>query len=317
MRRHRHDRGARALRGALALWVLAAATVLGVIHPVAAADAVARQQDPDVRSELLDISSVTPWVSPDGEFQVRFAPSTAVPAGAELTYTIHQALAPTSSSSLRAQVEAVLEDGTPGRILQRPTSRLLAEYGDPTVGSTLTIPVRSQSGDTTRALLPNPGIHPVELVLTDPTGPELWRQVVFLNRLPNAATDASTAGSTGSTSTTTTTPRSRDVESAPPVAVTLLVPIDTPPVLDAAGVPTFDLEQRTTLAAATSLLTSVPGAPLTLGVRPNTLDGLARTAERWSDRLIGALRAAVATTGGSTSTTAGAATLLGLPYVHV
>jgi hypothetical protein len=241
------------------------------------------------QDDLLAVSAVSPWVAPDGEFVVRFAPTTQVPAGAELTYTIHQALAPSSSSTLRSQVESVLEGSPPGRILQRPRSRLLADYGDPSAGSALTIPIRSESGDAERTLLPNAGIHPVELVLTDPSGPELWRQVVFLNRLPDAAA----------------------ADEDPPVAVTLLVPIETPPTLDPTGVPSFDIEQRASLDAASTLLGQLPDAPLTLGVGPNTLDGLARTAERWSDRLIAAVRDAVDPSGSSN------AKLLSLPYVHV
>ncbi len=305
--RARVARGARSLA---ALGAVLCSTVLATAPSGATPGVVAQ----DRNTGVLDITSVTPWVAPDGEFQVRFAPTTQVPAGAELTYTIHQALTPTPNASLRSQVEAVLAGAPPGRILQRQITRPLAEYGDPAAGSALTIPVRAQSGDAARALLPNPGIHPVELVLTDPTG-ELWRQVVFLNRLPVGAAGAEDpASTTGSTTTTTTSPRQRPA-TPPPVAVTLLVPIETPPTLDPTGTPSFDLAQRTTLDAAASLLGSTPDAPLSIAVRPNTLDGLARTAERWSDRLIGALRAAVDATGSSGD--GGSSRLVGLPYVHV
>lgn len=242
---------------------------------------------------LLDITSVTPWVTSDGEFQVRFGPTTQIPEGSKLTYTIHQALAPTKTATLRDQVNAAIDGDTVGKVLQTPETRPFAEYGDPTTGAVLTIPIRAGSGDADRALLPNAGIHPVELVLTPPEGPELWRQVVFLNRLPTGYAPA--AGPADA-----------------PVAVTLLMPIETAPTLAPDGTTSFSIEQRASLDAASAVLRGAPEAPLTLGVRPNTLDGLARTGESWSDDLLSRIRNATGSASGT-----GAAGLLNLPYVHV
>ena len=50
------------------------------------------------------------------------------------------------------------------------------------------------------------------------------------------------------------------------------------------------MEQRAQLSSVTSLLESVPEAPMTLAVRPNTLDGLERSTEPWAGDLLESLR---------------------------
>jgi hypothetical protein len=256
---------------------------------------------PDVasRAEPLSITAVSPWVASDGQFQVRFAPSTAVPAGAELTYTIHQSLTTSRSGTLRDRVNEAIE-GTAGPNLRAPVTEPLTAYGDPAAGAVLTIPVRSTGGDRARALLPNPGIHPVELVLTAEDGPELWRQTVFLNRLP--------VGYTAS-----------DPDAATPVAVSLIAPVETYPTLTPDGTPAFSIEQRAELDAAAELLRAAPQAPIRWAVRPNTLDGLARTGERWAEQFLDALAAATDPFAGGAAAAGEptAAALLTLPYVHV
>lgn len=215
--------------------------------------------------DVLGIASISPWVEPDGEFQVRFAPTSAVPPGAVLTVTIHQQLRAGTIEGLRERVLEVIAGEYDSRVLQAPSSIPLAELGDPTTGATLTIPVRSTRGDRSRILLPNPGIHPVELVLTEPDGPELWSQTVFLNRLPKG-------------------------EGPEPVQVSLVLPVTSPPSVADDGSSRFSPEDRSQLSAASSLLTSVPDAPLMLAVRPNTLDGLERSKEAWALDLLSRLR---------------------------
>lgn len=244
------------------------AATVGTTRPAAARPAVAQQpaQQPD---QPLQVSSVTPWVAPDGEFQVRFAPSTSVPPDADLTVTIHQSLQADDEQSLRESLIGIIEGASPGRVLQTPATVPFALLGDPAAGATLTIPVRSTRGDAQRILLPNPGIHPIEMVLTRPDGPELWRQTVFLNRLPEPdRTDRAPA----------------------PVRVTLLLPVGSAPAVGPGGTASFTGEEQAELSAATSLLSQVPDAPLTLSVRPNTLDGLVRSDQRWAAELLASLR---------------------------
>jgi hypothetical protein len=249
-------------------FALAALTVLGTAMASPSSSAVAgsaREPEP-----VLTIASVTPWVAADGEFQVRFDPSTTVPADAQLTITIHQPL--DDDEELRSAVQEVIDGGSSGRVLQTPVTVALSALGDPTTGASLSIPIRSGRGERDRVLLPNPGVHPVDLVLTSPDGPELWSQTVFLNRLPDGvAVDGQGDG---------------DADAPEPVRVTMVLPVESPPAVGTDGRATFGIEDRSQLVSVSSLLDAVPDAPLTLSVRPNTLDGLARSSEPWAADLL-------------------------------
>lgn len=242
--------------------------------------------DPD---RVLVISSVTPWVQADGEFQIRFAPSSKIPADAKLTYTIHQSLVASAKQSLRSKVLDLINGGPTGRVLQAPVTRPLSDYGDPTSGAVVSIPVRSStSSDSTRAFLPNPGIHPVDLVLTTADGPELWSQVVFLNRLPRQAKTSSRTPS-----------RSDGDGSTRPVTVSMVVPIQTDPALSADMEADFPLETRFLLDSTTELLTKARSAPLRLGLRPDTFAALTRIDEKWAQNLVAAIGGATGVESGT------------------
>lgn len=217
------------------------------------------------QEQVLGIASVTPWVAPEGEFQVRFAPTTAVPVDANLTVTIHQRLRDSSVQGLRDHVLDIIDGANAGRILQTPLTTPMASLGDPATGSTLTIPIRSSRGDRSRVLLPNAGIHPVELVLTAPDGPELWSEVVFLNRLS-------------------------ETDGRAPAQVSLVLPIGSEPAVATDGGPSFSEDDRAQLSSVAALLGGVPEAPLVLAVRPNTLDGLARSSQGWAADLLAQLQ---------------------------
>ena len=211
----------------LAVCCGALAIAIASVSPALASKSAPAQQP----EEVLQISSISPWVSASGEFQVRFDPTVVVPPGSILTYTVHQGLQPTRSQTLRDKVDGVIDGASPGKVLQSPVSKPLTEYGDPAAGSVLTIPIRpTPDQDRLRVLLPKAGIHPVELVLTSAEGPEIWSQVVFLNRLP--------------------TNYSTQQQDPSAVAVTLLVPIETAPSLDSAGLAAFGVEDRSQIGRA-------------------------------------------------------------------
>lgn len=290
------------LRGSRRIWprVSALGAVLVLVLPGASAlaappggpsgsdrgDAARRQ---GTTAPLLAIASVSPWVAPDGEFQVRFSPTTSVPEDAQLTVSIHQSLESSGDESIRTKVERVIDGANPGPFLRAPITTAFGELGDPRTGATLTIPVRATRQDSERVLLPNPGIHPVELVLTSGDGPELWSQTVFLNRLPvddTADDDASgseAAGDSGDSS------GEEGDDSQAPVRVSLVLPLESSPSVANDGTADFDVAEQSQLAAAASLLDAVPEAPLTLAVRPNTLDGLTRSTQPWASSLLDTL----------------------------
>ena len=231
--------------------------------------------------DVLSIASVSPWVEPDGEFQVRFGPSPRVPADAQLTVTIHQALDPDDGESLRDALQDIFEGAAPGRILRAPITSTFAELGDPANGALVRIPVRSARADSDRILLPNAGIHPVELVLTSADGPELWSKVVFLNRLPEPpAEDEEGEGAEGQVA---------EGRGRPPVDVTLLLTMTSAPPIQADGSASFTVEEQATLGSAAALLAQVPEAPLTIAARPNTLDGLTLSDDPWSEDVLAPL----------------------------
>ena len=243
-------------------------------------------QDSDDGDDLLSIASVSPWVEPDGEFQVRFDPSPRVPADAQMTVTIHQAIDPEDGDSLRGALEEILDGAAPGRILRAPITSTFSELGDPANGALMRIPVRSARADSDRILLPNAGIHPVELVLTSADGPELWSQVVFLNRLPEPAEDAEADGSDEGDGTDGA---ERSARERPPVQVTLLLPMTSAPPIQADGSAAFTVEEQATLGSVAALLAEVPEAPLTIAARPNTLDGLTLSQDAWSEDVLAPL----------------------------
>ena len=237
------------------------------IAPASGTDPAAGDGPVSGDDPMVQVASVSPWVEPEGEFQVRFGPSSTIPPGTQLTVTIHETLRATDDASLRSEVNDVIEGGSTGRILQAPVTVPFDQLGDATTGAVLSIPIRSTRGDPDRVFLPNPGIHPVDLVLTGPEGPELWSQTVFLNRLLFDNSDDPS-----------------------PVRVSLVLPVQSGPAVGTDGSGTFTVEQRAQLSSVTSLLESVPEAPMTLAVRPNTLDGLERTTEPWAGDLLESLR---------------------------
>ncbi|MFM7068232.1 MAG: DUF6049 family protein, partial [Actinomycetes bacterium] len=243
--------------------------------------------DARVDPELLRISAVSPWVQPDGVFQVRFTLAASVPLDAEITWTVHQRLTGGRVTTLRQRVDRALDGGPLGRVLRAPTTQAIGELGDAATGLSIDIPIRSSRNGSDRLLLPSPGAYPVELVLLSPDGPELWRRTLLLNRLASASPTTAFGG---------------------PLTVrsTLLLPLQSGPALTTSGTAAFSRTETDRLVAAGSLLQSVPDAPFALAVRPNTLSGLERVDRPWARSLLEELRSQQH-----------AARPLGLPYVRI
>jgi hypothetical protein len=250
----------------VALILTVACTVGAVVgadgHPASAAS-----------DHALQITAVSPWVEPDGVFQVRFAPSTQVPPDAVFSYTVHQRLRPEGRATLRSVLDDVIDGGALSGVLQAPVSAPVSSLGDPAQGLVLDVPVRtSRSGGTGRVLLPTAGVHPVELQLSDAAGRALWKEVVFLNRLP----DDPVTGAGGVPAK---------------VSVTMVLPVDGPPALAPDGQPDPDASTTGNLAAAAALLVAVPTAPLVMAVRPNVLSAVTRSDSAVDRRFVAALTA--------------------------
>ncbi|UDY34359.1 DUF6049 family protein [Dermatobacter hominis] len=247
-------------------------------------------QDPATTS--IRVTSATPWVQADGDFRVELRVEGPLPPDAVVRTAVHQRLRASGSSSLRDAVDrAIAGEELPG-MMQSPQSRPLAELGDPTVGVVLDVPIRSsRSGTSDRLLLPNPGVHPVSISVTDAAGEELASTTVFLNRLPDEMP---------------TTP-----DGAPAtMSLSLFTLVDGPAALSPTGESELDAATRSSLAGAATLVSTFPQAPLTLAVRPNLLDALSRSEDPADRDALRRLRDAVADPGH-------AVTVARMPYVAV
>lgn len=271
----------------LAAWLSVTAPSLGAAPRQPGPDA-----DPVATSGSADIASVSAWVPSDGEFVVRFGLGAELPDGAELTWTIHQSLVGSRSDSVRSQVRRIIDGGPTGRILQSSVTVPTSELVDDGSGPTLVIPIRSQRSSSDRVLLPNPGVHPVDLVMTAVDGTVLWSDVVFLNRLPDPGRDGTDPASD-------------------PLRVTLLVPVESPVGIAPDGSSVLAEPSRTELAQVGALLAATPGAPLLIGARPNTIESVALVDDSWSRRLL----AQLSVTAGSDESPS--TQLMARPYVGV
>ena len=247
-----------------AVGVAIALVLAGVIlvgpFPDAAASATATGSPAIARapSNLLTVSSITPWVQADGVFRVRFEPSAAVPLDARFSYTIRQRLRGSGSTSIRQGLDKALTDGTPDRALQSPKEFPVLLMGLPASGLELQIPLRATPGDDSRTYVPTAGVHPVDLALIGADGGVLWQSTVFLNRLPERPAVG------------------RDGQPAVD-ATQLVVSVESGPALSPTGELDLGAEERASLASLQSLLVEARDLPLTVCLRPNTLVGFERS----------------------------------------
>ncbi len=249
---------------------------------------------PGANTDPITIDSVTPWVLSEGEFQVRFTTSATFPADAQLSYTIHQPLTASTRADPREALIDVLGGGSPGKVLQAPVTTPLSQFGTAEGSSLLSIPVRSRSSsDRGRAFLPNPGIHPISIVITSAGGPELWSTVVFLNHLPrDYSPDGGDRIEGDGTSDGSAAPSEK---SRPNLVASLVVPVSTRPAM-VSGKAAFGVRDTARLSALTRLLKGAPSSPLKVLLRGDVIAGLNQMDDRWSASTLEALQTAFGAT---------------------
>lgn len=208
----------------------------------------------------IEVTAASPWVPADGDFRVEMRTSAAPPAGSTIRTSIHQRLRPPTRGTLRDALDDVLEGGDLPKLLQAPSTRPVADLGDPSVGVVLDIPVRSsRSQPDDRVLLPTTGIHPVTIDLLDPAGTQLATTTVFLNHLPDRPAGVEPGADT--------------------MAVLLSTVVDGPASIGPTGASQLTDASREALNAVASLLTTTPQAPLLVAVRPTLLSALNRATD--------------------------------------
>lgn len=227
--------------------------------------------DADATTSAIDVTAVSPWVPADGDFRVEMRVTGSVPADASVRTSIHQRLRARGRASLRDVLDDVLDGGDLPNLLQTPTTRPIAELGDPTVGIVIDVPVRStRAQPDDRVLLPSPGIHPVTIDLLDAAGASVATTTVFLNHLP--------------------APSSTNGAGLPTMAVALHTVVDGPTAVDPDGRSQISRATRRSLSAVASLLTAVPQAPLSVAIRPTLLRGLTRSTDSEDRRILQSLQ---------------------------
>lgn len=263
---------------ALIAFLIAAATLWGTPSPHRAAGSATGSPTGDEPGDPpeIDVLSVSPWVAPDGSFDVAFAVPATWPEGTEVTVTIHQRLR-TDDQNLRTVAIDTLEGNPPTRNLQAPLGFELSELTNGTPTATLSVPIRSGSGSGERVLIPTAGIHPVDVSALDPDGEVLAESQLYLNRLPEQQL-------TG-----------RD-EMPARSAVQLLTGLDSPPALALDGGSGLSTEQSLAITPWKELIGSNLDLPLTTALRPDTLLALQRSADPLDTAFITGLSTATALT---------------------
>lgn len=222
------------------------------------ADPSARGGAPDrmsERGEVLAVTSVSPWVTANGTFTVSFSAS-GLPPDAVVTTTIHQRLY-SKDASVREVTESQIDGDAVPRNLQAPIATPLSDLLKGDGSATIVIPIRPDSGNPDRELVPTPGIHPVTVEVSAPGGNTVATATVFLNRLP----EDMPAGRDGRSATT---------------SVQLLAVLDSGPALGVDGLENLSAEESLAVSAWEEMLTENRDLPLTVALRPNTLIGLQR-----------------------------------------
>jgi len=218
----------------------------------------------------LDLSFVSPFVSPQGAFELRFAPTIAVPTDATMEVRIHRRLS--SGSGLRAAVARVAEGGSPGSVLAGPIRIPPALLGNPAAGWTVRLEVSNSTNAPAPAVfVPDDGIHPVTVDLIDGRGSTIWERTVFMVRPP----EDPPVDRTGAPARTT---------------VTMALGLDGPPALGPEGEAVIGDDLLSTLGDVAGLLEAVPEAPLSLAISPNLLSGSSRSGTVTATDLTSALQ---------------------------
>lgn len=245
-----------------------------------------------VGAPTIVVTAVSPWVQPDGNFRVELRIEGPVPADATISSLVHQRIRPTATRSTRSLLDTTLAGDTLGAPLQSPVTQAIASLGDPAVGIVVDLPIRSsRNSDAGRVLLPNPGVHPVTITVSDGAGTPLTSATVFLNRLPSVA------------------PPTRD-GSAPRLSVSVAMVVNGPPAIRPSGASDLDTSSLQSLDAATRAVAAAHGAPLTLALRPNLLAALTRSDKPADQATLTALRQAV-------TVQAASVTIARMPYMDV
>lgn len=141
----------------------------------------------------------------------------------------------------------------------------------PTLRGEMTVEVELENRTVEALRLSDPGVYPVELVLTDPEGRARDEVLTFLEREPDPVADPN-AGER--------------------LALSLLAAVDSEPAHRPDGSIAVPDEVRRQLLRLLAVLEGAPDVPMTAGLRPELLEALARSDSPNDGELVARLRAA-------------------------
>jgi hypothetical protein len=236
------------LRRAAGLLLIALVALLALAGTTAASAAV--QPDQVTPTGPLRVASVSPAVTPDGVWSVRFDVVGNAPLDSTIDVSVRQAISG-DERTVRAKLASIRGGGDlPAQLLtdiRKPIGPML------TPGAlALDVPIRSHAGDPDRVYVPNAGVHPVQITLTSRQGDPLQKMVLFLNRLP-------------------TDPVKN------PLQLALVLPISSSSVVRADSSWVVPDDARRQLSRADDLLAQHPTVPISVEPNPGLLDALAES----------------------------------------
>lgn len=202
-------------------------------------------QHVDDATPYATVAAVSAPVPADGEWTAEFTLNREPPAGTRLRYMIHQPLA---TRNLRDRLAAAITGEELGPGLQNAVTLPLDQIRNAST-VTLRVPIRPKSGPSDRILLPNAGIHPVQVELLAPDDSALFSQVLFLTRLP----------------TTTSTP---------PLRVAPVLQIQGPPLVASDASVTVPAGTVEAVERAAGILDEHRSVPISLLIDPQLLDAV-------------------------------------------
>lgn len=235
-------------RGA-SLLVLAVAVLVTLAAPAAARP---RAQAGEVTLRLVSQDLL---VAPNGDASFTLDVSGIVPEDAELAVTVNGALAPA-----RAGVDAAVA----GEIATPAVGLLTVPFAevprDPAGRLSLTVPTvvrrADKTGDNVR--LATPGLYPVQIEVRTGGDDVIGRLLTFLAR-------------------TELPPSDDTIPATPPLAVSVVLPLDARPTLQPDGTTVIGADDRARLQTVADVLGRSSGTPVSLALRPDLVDALGRT----------------------------------------
>jgi hypothetical protein len=210
--------------------------------------------------DILRLVEQTPAVAPEGTFTAQVS-AVGAPPGAKLRVVLHGRV-PT-----RSQFARTIEGESLGRVLSTPVNEPLDDL--PHIGRDTVVAsfdVRESGTDTSRVRITVAGVYPVEFRLLDAADTQIDQLVTHLLRLPSEGEDA------------------------PPLAVSMILPLHASPALRPDGSTVLSDSGRAGLLKASAELLRQPSVPLDALATPETIDALAEATAAGDEDLLASLR---------------------------